>query len=153
MLLPTSTHNSFFLSYLNNIEQIPKSLSETSNICSQHNDCPINAHCQYGDDYTKGQCVCNIGYVMGDSENQKECYPVAQTIHDQCQFDAQCMITLSTDSECRYNACQCKEGTHFVPKENKCYASVRKFIIQLFIDNFPYLFFIINRARAFLSFD
>lgn len=101
-----------------------------SNTCSQHNDCPINAHCQYGDDYTKGQCVCNIGYVIGDTENQKECYPVAQTLNDQCQFDAQCMITLSTDSECRYNACQCKEGTHYVPKENKCYASVRKFFFK-----------------------
>lgn len=34
------------------------------------------------------------------------------------------MFTLSTEAECQNRQCQCREGTHYIRRENACYKSV-----------------------------
>ncbi|XP_050082367.1 prion-like-(Q/N-rich) domain-bearing protein 25 isoform X2 [Anopheles aquasalis] len=45
----------------------------------------------------------------------------ATDIGDYCLHNDQCQYTLSTDSECRDNSCQCREGAHYVEREKRCY--------------------------------
>lgn len=73
-----------------------------------------------------GICVCRSGYVAVAENDTKECHPIAERLGDPCAYDIQCHERFSTESECWQGRCNCKLGSHHVPKSNVCYKSVRK---------------------------
>ncbi|XP_037918897.1 prion-like-(Q/N-rich) domain-bearing protein 25 isoform X1 [Hermetia illucens] len=93
----------------------------TSNVCDDNSDCPMNAYCERSNPPSTGICLCHKGYIIISENGHRECFKAAATINDVCTYNEQCMITLSTESECLNNRCQCKEGTHYVQRENSCY--------------------------------
>lgn len=98
---------------------------KTSNVCKTNSDCPMNAYCEEVQHSTNGLCVCHTGYIIIQENGHKECFKAATTINDDCTYNEQCMITLSTESECVNERCQCKEDTHYVKRENSCYKTSR----------------------------
>ncbi|XP_065080947.1 prion-like-(Q/N-rich) domain-bearing protein 25 [Ochlerotatus camptorhynchus] len=94
----------------------------TASVCRTDSECPSNAYCEH---YTPptgfGVCSCLQGHFMLTHNYTRECLRFATAIGDFCQYDDQCQYLLSTDSECRANSCQCREGTHYVERERRCY--------------------------------
>ncbi|XP_062539489.1 nidogen-like [Armigeres subalbatus] len=94
----------------------------TASVCRTNSDCPLNAYCEHYSPPTGfGVCSCLHGHFMLTQNNTRECIRFATAIGDFCQYDDQCQYLLSTDSECRANSCQCREETHYVERERRCY--------------------------------
>ncbi|XP_055371702.1 prion-like-(Q/N-rich) domain-bearing protein 25 [Condylostylus longicornis] len=122
--ITTTTTNFFKSTTIAHGQEISR--RRTSNVCRDHTDCPRNAFCERTPNLKNGQCVCPTGYlIITNDGGERECYRTAATIGDSCMFHEQCMITLSTESECKLGKCQCQNATHFVERANACYKSVR----------------------------
>ncbi|KAL9694472.1 hypothetical protein quinque_013757 [Culex quinquefasciatus] len=94
----------------------------TSSVCRVDSECPTNAYCEHSNPPTGfGICSCLQGHFILTHNFTRECIRFATAIGDYCQYDDQCQYVLSTDSECRANSCQCREGTHYVERERRCY--------------------------------
>ncbi|XP_055586047.1 prion-like-(Q/N-rich) domain-bearing protein 25 isoform X2 [Uranotaenia lowii] len=94
----------------------------TTSVCRVESECPNNAYCEYySPSNGYGICICRQGYFVLTQNSTRECIRFATAIGDYCQLDDQCQYLLSTDSECRDNSCQCREGTHYVERERRCY--------------------------------
>uniref|UniRef100_A0A182F790 EB domain-containing protein n=1 Tax=Anopheles albimanus TaxID=7167 RepID=A0A182F790_ANOAL len=95
----------------------------TANVCRTDDECPMQAYCErYNSVHEYGVCSCMAGYfAVTDANNTRRCLRAATDIGDYCLHNDQCHYTLSTDSECRDNSCQCREGAHYVEREKRCY--------------------------------
>lgn len=91
----------------------------------------MNAYCERSNPPSTGICLCHKGYIIISENGHRECFKAAATINDVCTYNEQCMITLSTESECLNNRCQCKEGTHYVQRENSCYKTSSKYSVTI----------------------
>lgn len=81
---------------------------------------------------------------------------MASSINEECMFDEQCMYKMSTEAECRDQICQCRDGTHFVQRENECYKSVGKFWFKKFLIFKKVMIFCLSQIKRswwLVSFD
>lgn len=109
----------------------------------------MNAYCERSNPPSTGICLCHKGYIIISENGHRECFKAAATINDVCTYNEQCMITLSTESECLNNRCQCKEGTHYVQRENSCYKTSSKYKVTIICKNI-FLAFIQLQSLYFL---
>ncbi|XP_058467954.1 prion-like-(Q/N-rich) domain-bearing protein 25 isoform X2 [Malaya genurostris] len=122
LLMVQQTTLFFVVGYILTIAQCQTFIRRTTSVCRVDSECPTNAYCEhYNPPTTFGICSCVQGYFILTNNYTRECTRFANAIGDYCQLDDQCQYLLSTDSECRENSCQCREGTHYVERERRCY--------------------------------
>uniref|UniRef100_A0AAG5CUP2 EB domain-containing protein n=1 Tax=Anopheles atroparvus TaxID=41427 RepID=A0AAG5CUP2_ANOAO len=111
------------VSSIGSVVQCQTFIRRTANVCRTDDECPVQAYCErYNTIHEYGVCSCMAGYfAVTDSNNTRRCLRAATDIGDYCLHNDQCHYTLSTDSECRDNSCQCRDGAHYVEREKRCY--------------------------------
>ncbi|XP_058814040.1 multiple epidermal growth factor-like domains protein 10 [Topomyia yanbarensis] len=122
LLLVHFTILAFIVAFTIPVAQSQTFIRRTTSVCRVDSECPTNAYCEhYNPPTTFGICSCLQGYFILTNNYTRECIRFATAIGDYCQHDDQCQYLLSTDSECRANSCQCREETHYVERERRCY--------------------------------